>query len=84
MKKQKIGLLWFSHDLRLEDNLAVKVAFESNLPLIAIYCFDPSLSNFYICNTQKMSKYRAKFILESLHDLNTQLAKYVKSNYCNF
>ncbi len=73
-KKQKsTGLVWFGNDLRIQDNEVFSKAIRENTNAIGVYCINPSLlvrSNF---GFRKLGKYRAKFLLESLKDLQFSL-----------
>ncbi len=71
----KKAIYWFTTDLRLHDNsLLVKAIEESNM-LFCVYCFNPK--HFVITNFgyKKTGSFRAKFLLESLADLDQSLRK---------
>ncbi len=40
---QKINVVWFRRDLRISDNTALMLASESNLPILPIFIFDPTI-----------------------------------------
>ncbi len=46
MEKQQINIVWFKRDLRLIDNEALFFAQQSELPLLLMYVFEPSVMNF--------------------------------------
>ncbi len=75
-KKQKYtGLVWFGNDLRIRDNKVLEKAANECQKLIGVYCISPSLtvpSNF---GFRKLGVYRAKFLLETLSNLQKSLAK---------
>ncbi len=75
MKRQRV-IVWFRQDLRLHDNEALTDAIKSGEEIFPVYVFDKR--NF---NTKtrygfgKTGKYRARFILESVQDLQKSLRK---------
>jgi DNA photolyase. len=77
------NILWFTNDLRLQDNEMVRAAFEDRKEMIALYVFNPrdySPGGHYwtqfegLAPFSKVGMYRTKFILEALSDLQKQLA----------
>ena len=76
MEKQNLfkkSLLIFRRDLRLEDNSALCAATQQSEQIIPCFIFDPR-------QVEKSNKYRStsslQFMIESLVDLENQLAKY--------
>ena len=70
MSKEKISIVWFKKDLRINDNLALLSSSETNLPVLPIYIFEPD----YWC--QDFSSQRHwEFIHDCLIDLNEDLNK---------
>lgn len=67
---QKVNIVWFKRDLRLHDHEALKAAINDGLPLILLYCFEPSL-----VNAPQSSERHWRFVWESLEDMNKELAK---------
>ena len=69
----KSSILWFRNDLRLHDHAALNEALRKSSCVYPVYCFD--LRHFY--NTElglpKTGTHRAQFLLESLHDLRSNL-----------
>lgn len=71
----KTGLFWFTNDLRVDDNPALKKAAAEVDKLICIYCATPT-STFH--NHQapgKLSPIRQQFLFDSLVDLDKALAE---------
>lgn len=70
----KKAIIWFRQDLRLHDNEAFHDALQSTTDIIPVFVFDDRL---FSSNTRfgfpKTSKYRAQFIIESIHDLRQNL-----------
>lgn len=68
------GILWFRQDLRIHDNEALFEALEFCKEIIPVYVFDERLfggkTRF---GFPKTGKFRAKFIIESIHDLRKSL-----------
>lgn len=74
-EKQKINILWFTKDLRIRDNESLYRIMQENLPFLAIYIFDEDFFNSKQYGFRKIGKFRAKFLLESVLDLEGSLAK---------
>ncbi len=70
MSKQKISIVWFKRDLRLQDHAPLKHAIEAGLPIVLLYCIEPSL-----CQAAEVSERHSRFVLESIDDLNRQLKR---------
>ena len=69
----KTAIVWFKTDLRLTDNESlIKAIAQSNI-VIPIYCFDDSHFEKNTYGFDKTGSFRAQFLLESLHDLDTNL-----------
>lgn len=69
------SLYWFRRDLRWHDNELLHRAVQESDELCLLYCFDPkdwSKSSF---GFERTAEHRARFLLESLGDLKTNLAK---------
>jgi deoxyribodipyrimidine photolyase len=72
------AVLWFRNDLRLHDNaslssaaaLVKKGAAEHVLP---VYVFDPRHFGTTAFGSPKTGKYRARFLMESVQDLKSEL-----------
>ena len=66
--KKEINIFWFKRDLRINDNEALCVALNSELPLLLVYILEPSLleNNHY-------SQRHFDFIKETLSELKIQL-----------
>ncbi len=66
-------IVWFKTDLRVRDHAALFEAIQCLEPIIPLYCLNPEqfeLTNF---GFKKTGVFRAKFLLESLKDLDAQL-----------
>jgi len=67
-------IIWFRQDLRLHDNEALYDALKAGEQVIPIYVFDERV---FLSNTKfgfpKTGKFRAQFIIESVHDLRNNL-----------
>lgn len=69
----KTAIVWFKTDLRLEDNETLIRAIESSDQMIPVYCFDEAHFRLTELGFKKTGAFRAKFILEALQDLDTNL-----------
>jgi deoxyribodipyrimidine photo-lyase len=74
--KQDIAIVWFKRDLRFTDHEALYYAQKQKLPILLIYCFEPSVMHFEDSDVrhwrfvhQSLQEMQAK-----LSDLNTQIA----------
>jgi len=72
-KKQKTSLVWFRNDLRVNDQASLYQAAKESEQVIALYCFDPR----HFAETQfgfkKTEKFRAQFLIETVHELRRNL-----------
>ncbi|NVJ59397.1 MAG: DASH family cryptochrome [Gammaproteobacteria bacterium] len=70
------AVFWFTNDLRLSDNLALRRACEQETHLDLVYCIDPKWMRPNALNCKTIGKHRYRFILEALNELNQQLKKH--------
>lgn len=68
MSKQAVSFFWFRRDLRLEDNVGLFHALQSNNPVIPLFIFDDA-----ILDSLPKNDARVGFIHESLSKINVQL-----------
>ena len=76
MQKQKINsLVWFRNNMRIEDNISLSKAINNSDNIFGFINIDPK--NFLLTKYgfKKTEKYRAKFLLETISDLKSQLDK---------
>ncbi len=74
MQKQKINsLVWFRNNLRIEDNISLTKAINNSDNIFGFVNIDPK--NFLLTKHgfKKTERYRAKFLLETISDLKSQL-----------
>ena len=74
MQKQKINsLVWFRNNLRIEDNISLTKAINNSDNIFGFVNIDPK--NFLLTKYgfKKTERYRAKFLLETISDLKSQL-----------
>lgn len=71
----KTAIVWFKTDLRLYDNEALIKAIAQSEEIIPVYCFDDAHFETTQYGFKKTGNYRAKFLLESLQDLDSSLRK---------
>lgn len=72
-EKQKINLLWFGNNLRIRDNESLFNVMQEHLPFLAVYIFDKSFFNSTQLSFKKIGKFRAKFLLQTVSDLENNL-----------
>lgn len=68
------NLIWFRNDLRVHDNESLNDALKGEL-VIAIYCFDPIYFELDEFGFKRTEKFRAKFLIETLYQLEINLKK---------
>jgi deoxyribodipyrimidine photo-lyase len=68
------SLVWFRNDLRISDNNVLTNATANSDKVIAVYCFDPRHYAKGDFGFVKTGKYRAKFLIETVADLRSQLS----------
>ena len=66
--KTAINIVWFKRDLRFIDNEALFNAHQSDLPLLLIYIFEPSVMNYDDSDVRHW-----RFIYESIQNLQQNL-----------
>lgn len=71
MRQTKINILWFKKDLRIVDNEALFHGLKSELPLLCLYIFEPSLMQY-----DDSDERHWRFIYESLQDLQHQFKNF--------
>lgn len=72
-EKQTYNVIWFRNDLRVFDNYSIQKAFQESRPILAVYCFDPRHFQKTTFGFKKTEKFRAKFLLESVQNLQKKL-----------
>nr|WP_106568674.1 deoxyribodipyrimidine photo-lyase [Cecembia rubra] len=68
---KKVNIVWFKRDLRLHDHEALKEAINDGLPLILLFCFEPSL-----VNAPQSSERHWRFVWQSIEGMNKELEKW--------
>lgn len=68
MHKKEINIIWFKRDLRFTDNEPLYNAQLSNLPLLLIYIFEPSVMSYPDSDVRHW-----RFVFESLKEMNERL-----------
>ncbi len=68
MSKQAVAFFWFRRDLRLEDNVGLFQALQSDFPVVPLFIFDDA-----ILDSLPNDDARVGFIHDSLAKINTKL-----------
>jgi len=68
MTKQKVTFFWFRRDLRLDDNIGLFNALQSDFPVIPLFIFDEDILDNLPKNDARVS-----FIYDSLQKINEEL-----------
>lgn len=66
--KQEIAIVWFKRDLRLTDHEPLALARAQGLPILLVYCFEPSVMNHDDSDTRHW-----RFVYQSLQDMQSKL-----------
>ncbi|MCG9794124.1 DASH family cryptochrome [Flavobacterium algicola] len=69
------SIVWFKTDLRIQDNETLIKAVAKSDCILPVYCFDEAHFATTSFGFKKTGSYRAKFLLESLKDLQKELKK---------
>ncbi len=64
-----VNIVWFKRDLRLEDHEPLQQAIEEGLPVLLMYCFEPSWMRAPDSDLRHW-----RFVWESLEDMRQRLA----------
>jgi deoxyribodipyrimidine photo-lyase len=72
-KKQDLTIVWFRNDLRTRDQQSLYEACQQSHKVLGVYCFDPRHYETTTYGFKKTEKYRAKFLIETITDLRTNL-----------
>ena len=75
MKTSSSIIVWFRNDLRVHDHEPLWKAAQKAANVIPVYCLDPRLFQMTDLGFPKTGSYRAKFLLESIADLQSSLQK---------
>lgn len=70
-EKTKINIVWLKRDLRLRDHAPLATAISARLPMLIMYCFEPSL-----LKSSESDDRHERFVYQSLQDLQQQLRPY--------
>ena len=70
---EKIILVWFRNDLRINDNEILFEAIRKADKVLPVYCFDPYYYTENEIGGRKTGNIRARFILESVAGLRANL-----------
>ena len=68
---QPVQIVWLKRDLRIRDHAALKEASRSNHHTLIVYFWEPSIMKHH-----DYGRRHARFIAESIHDLNEALLPY--------
>ncbi len=72
-EKQKINIVWFRNDLRVRDQISLSTALDQEHPVVGVYCFQPKHFEVTSYGFKKTEKFRAKFLIETLQNLQKNL-----------
>ena len=67
--KQEIAIVWFKRDLRFTDHEPLYFAQKQSLPVLLMYCFEPSVMNYVDSDVRHW-----RFVYQSLREMQTKLS----------
>jgi deoxyribodipyrimidine photo-lyase len=68
LDKKVVNIVWFKRDFRIIDNEALFNAYQSEIPLLLICFFEPTIMNYADSDARHW-----RFIYQSIEDLNKKL-----------
>ena len=68
--KQEIVIVWFKRDLRFTDHEALFHAQKQALPILLLYCFEPSVMAYHDSDVRHW-----RFVYQSLREMNEKLSE---------
>ncbi|NCX96243.1 MAG: deoxyribodipyrimidine photo-lyase [Chitinophagia bacterium] len=71
MNKQTINIVWYKRDLRFTDHEPLVAAQEAGIPVLLLYCFEPSVMAYADSDVRHW-----RFVYESLTDMQKRLLEY--------
>ena len=72
-QKQSTSIVWFTDNLRARDNFVLGAAMKASRRVIGVYFLTPERFNETQFGFKKTEKFRAKFLLQTLNDLKSEL-----------
>jgi deoxyribodipyrimidine photo-lyase len=72
-QKQSTSIVWFTDNLRARDNFVLSAAMKASRRVIGVYFLTPERFNETQFGFKKTEKFRAKFLLQTLNDLKSEL-----------
>jgi deoxyribodipyrimidine photo-lyase len=66
--KQEIAIVWFKRDLRFTDHEPLFMAQQQGLPILLLYCFEPSVMQYHDADVRHF-----RFVYQSLQDMQAKL-----------
>ena len=70
-----VSLVWYRNDLRIKDHMGLTKAVESKRQVVAYYNFNPELFKISNWGFKRTDRFRTKFLIESVIDLQKELNK---------
>lgn len=69
------SLVWFTNNLRVNDNGVLQIAINDSKNIIGVYFFNPDHYKRTSFGFKKTEKYRAKFLIETVQNLENNLKR---------
>ena len=68
LNKQTIAIVWLKRDLRFTDHEPLYAAQKHSLPVLLVYCFEPSVMNYADSDVRHW-----RFVYQSLQEMQNKL-----------
>ena len=75
-KQDTYGIVWFTTNLRVQDNTALYESLHNHDRVVGVYCFDPRQFALNAYGFKKTEVFRAKFLIESVINLRNRLEEF--------
>jgi deoxyribodipyrimidine photo-lyase len=76
LRKKEINIVWFKRDLRFTDHEPLYNAQQENIPILLIYCFEPTVMAYPDADVRHW-----RFIYESLQEMQSKLTSVAAKVY---
>ena len=73
MQDEKTAVVWFTNNLRIRDNRILSEACTNHDKVIGVYCFDKDLYTTTQFGFNRIERFRAKFLVETVTNLEENL-----------
>lgn len=68
--EEEVAIVWYKRDLRFLDHEPLYYAHQQNLPILLVYCFEPSIMQYDDSDIRHW-----RFVYQSLQEMQIKLQK---------